>query len=162
MLLPSLCYDTRTMIYDLTDEEINELLHTQRYAHLACCHGGRPYVVPTTYAYDGKYIYMYTHSGQKVDMMRKNPVVCMQVENIVSDSVWKSAMVYGTYEELKDEPLVEAINMLKKHNRYRDIYAPFKFDATSKQLYNRGKLIVIFRITVKEMHGKAHDESSEK
>jgi nitroimidazol reductase NimA-like FMN-containing flavoprotein (pyridoxamine 5'-phosphate oxidase superfamily) len=149
------------MIRDLTDEEINELLHTERYAHLACCLDNKPYVVPTTYAYDGKHIYMYTHNGRKVDMMRKNPLVCLQVENIVSESVWKSAMVYGTYEELKDESLVEAINMLKEHTRYRDIYAPFNFDTTSKQLYNRGKLIVIFRISMKEMYGRAHDESDE-
>lgn len=130
----------------------------EKYGHLACCLKDRPYVVPTTYAYDGKHIYMYTHSGQKVDMMRKNPTVCLQVESVSSQSVWKSALVYGLYEELKDEPLVEAINMLKAHTQFREVYAPFKFDKTSKQLYNRGKLIVIFRISIREMHGKAHNK----
>ncbi|PIQ76962.1 hypothetical protein COU78_06595 [Candidatus Peregrinibacteria bacterium CG10_big_fil_rev_8_21_14_0_10_49_24] len=145
------------MIRDLSKQEVTELLTLEKYGHLACCLHDRPYVVPTTYAYDGKHIYIYTHSGQKVDMMRKNPTVCLQVENVSSQSIWKSALVYGMYEELKDEPLVDAINMLKEHTQFREIYAPFKFDATSKQLYNRGKLIVIFRVVITEMYGRAHD-----
>lgn len=146
------------MIRDLTEQEMQSLLCAERMGHLGCCLKDRPYVVPTTYAYDGRSIYIYTHNGEKVDMMKKNPQVCLQVENVASESAWKSVMVHGLYEELRDEKLVEAIRMLKEHTEYREVYAPFKFDETGKQLYNRGKLIHIFRIVIREMHGRAHEK----
>ena len=40
------------------------------------------YVVPVTYAYDGEAIYAHSLEGLKLALMRKNPHVCFEVEDV--------------------------------------------------------------------------------
>lgn len=37
--------------------------------------------------------------GQKIDWMRKNPNVCLQIDELCGDG-WKSVIIYGLYQEL--------------------------------------------------------------
>lgn len=79
-----------------------EVLKANRLAHLACASDGQPYVVPIHYAIDEHHIYSFSIPGQKIDWMRVNPKVCVQVEEYVQPSQWRSVIVNGTFEELHD------------------------------------------------------------
>jgi uncharacterized protein len=85
---------------ELTTGQIEGLLHSQVVAHLGCYGGGRPYVVPITYAYDGAHIYGYTREGMKLRLMREHSAVCLQVDRIVGITDWQSVVAWGTFEEL--------------------------------------------------------------
>ena len=87
----------------LAKPEIENILQSQSICNLACTDGKKPYVVPITYYYDGTYIYCQSHEGKKIKILRKNPQVCIQVAIVTSMNSWKSAIVYGRFEELKDE-----------------------------------------------------------
>ena len=63
------------MIGELATPHIEELLKSEVMGRIGCHHAGTTYIVPTSYAYDGRYIYVHTHEGMKVEMMRKNPAV---------------------------------------------------------------------------------------
>lgn len=91
------------MLGNLTDTEIESLLGSEVIGRIGCHADGKTYVVPISYAYDGKYIYCHTEDGMKIDFMRKNPEICFQVDNIQSMVHWQSAVLWGKFEELTDE-----------------------------------------------------------
>jgi uncharacterized protein len=91
------------MIQKLNGQEIEELLSKNVVGHIGCHANGLTYVVPISYAYDGQFIYCHTKEGLKVGLMRKNPSVCFQVDELKDIANWKSVIVQGTFEELKDE-----------------------------------------------------------
>jgi nitroimidazol reductase NimA-like FMN-containing flavoprotein (pyridoxamine 5'-phosphate oxidase superfamily) len=106
-------YKKDIMIANLTDTEIEKLLETAIIGRLGCYADGLTYVVPISYAYDGTWIYGHTGEGMKLDMMRKNPQVCFQVDSMPDMANWKSVIAWGEFEELTDyEQRSHAIRIL--------------------------------------------------
>jgi len=60
--------------------------------------------VPFYFAYQNNSLYGASTVGQKIDWMRKNPLVCVEVDEVESPQKWISAVVFGRYEELPDTP----------------------------------------------------------
>jgi nitroimidazol reductase NimA-like FMN-containing flavoprotein (pyridoxamine 5'-phosphate oxidase superfamily) len=104
------------MFGELSKEKIEEVLHGQVVGRIGCHADGTTYIVPISYAYDGKYIYGHTQEGMKVTMMRKNRVVCFEVDNLQNMANWQSVIGWGEYEELKDGPDRQAA-LQKLHER---------------------------------------------
>jgi hypothetical protein len=42
--------------------------------------------------------------GQKVEWMRRNPQVCLEVDGVNAQNSWTSVIILGRYEELLDTP----------------------------------------------------------
>jgi len=91
------------MFKKLDKEQIEKVFYENIIGRLGCNADGKTYVVPVSYAYDGKYIYVRTFEGLKISMMRKNPNVCFQVDSFENMADWKSVIAWGVFEELKDE-----------------------------------------------------------
>ena len=100
------------MLGQLNDTQINNILSSQAVGRLACTDGKKPYIVPVTYTYDGKYIYGQTNEGTKLKMLRKNPNVCFEVDMMMDMRNWQSVIVYGKFEELKNEQAKKARDIL--------------------------------------------------
>jgi len=94
-------------IHEMTAAECNRALQRIHVGRLACARDGQPYAIPVNFAFDGNYIYGFTTLGQKVEWMRANPLVCLEVDEIVSENQWMSIIVFGRYEELPDKPEYE-------------------------------------------------------
>jgi nitroimidazol reductase NimA-like FMN-containing flavoprotein (pyridoxamine 5'-phosphate oxidase superfamily) len=88
------------MIHKLDEPQIDEFLKKQLIGHIGCHAGGITYVVPLSYAYDNGYVWAHTQDGMKVDIMRKNPSVCFEVDDTRDTSNWKSVIAWGTFEEV--------------------------------------------------------------
>jgi nitroimidazol reductase NimA-like FMN-containing flavoprotein (pyridoxamine 5'-phosphate oxidase superfamily) len=76
---------------------------------LACALNNQPYIVPVYLAYHESPIgepclYGYTTVGQKIEWMRANPQVCVEVDEVKSCVHWKSVIAVGRYEELPVMP----------------------------------------------------------
>ena len=91
------------MLGNLTEDQIEEILHRNVIGRIGCSSEGVTYVVPLNYAYDGISIYAHSSLGMKIDMMRKNPEVCFQVDDIQNMVNWRSVIAWGRYEELTDD-----------------------------------------------------------
>lgn len=91
------------MIGHLTAEQIAETLNTNTLGRIGCHSGGKSYVVPVSYVFDGKHIIGHSMQGMKVDMMRDNPEVCFEVDEIKNFTNWKSVILWGRYQELENE-----------------------------------------------------------
>lgn len=91
------------MLGELSKEKIENILSSQVVGRLACSDGNQPYITPVTYIFDGKYIYGQSNEGKKLSILRKNPNVCFEVDVVTDMRNWQSVIVYGKFEELKDE-----------------------------------------------------------
>ena len=90
---------------EITDPDaIRAILDKSRIVHLGLVDDGMPYVVPMNYGYtmtDGK-ITLYLHGatkGDKLDVIRKNPVCCFEMECGVQPFEGDVACKYGTAYE---------------------------------------------------------------
>jgi len=101
------------MFGKLNETAIEQLLANQLIGRIGCHADGSTYIVPISYAYDGTYVYARTFEGRKMEMMRKNPKLCFQVDDTRDLSNWQSAVCWGDFEELKtEEQFAEAIRVL--------------------------------------------------
>jgi nitroimidazol reductase NimA-like FMN-containing flavoprotein (pyridoxamine 5'-phosphate oxidase superfamily) len=92
------------LIHEMTRQASIDLLARTRLGRLACAHGGQPYITPIYCAYDDNYLYSFSTLGQKITWMRANPLVCLEVDELVSPQDWATVIVLGTYEELPETP----------------------------------------------------------
>ncbi len=92
------------LIQELTRQASLDLLARTHLGRLACTQGAQPYVVPIYFAYDDGHLYSFSTVGQKIEWMRANPLVCVEVDEVVSPEQWVSVIVFGRYEELPDTP----------------------------------------------------------
>jgi nitroimidazol reductase NimA-like FMN-containing flavoprotein (pyridoxamine 5'-phosphate oxidase superfamily) len=92
------------LIRELTRQASLDLLARMRLGRLGCARSTQPYVVPVYFVYNNNYLYSFSTVGQKIEWMRVNPLVCVEVDEVVSPQQWTSVIVFGRYEELPDTP----------------------------------------------------------
>jgi hypothetical protein len=90
------------IVTEMDRSQCMDLLQASRHGRLACAKDDQPYVVPITYAADGNNLYSFSLVGRKVEWMRGNPKVCMQVDAFGDGPEWRSVVAFGQYEELPD------------------------------------------------------------
>lgn len=147
------------MYVNLSEEQIDALLKSEYYGHLACHNDEELYLVPITYAYDNGVLVSYTHEGKKIDMLRKNPAVCIQVEHMDSPTDWQSAMCWGNFEEITNEGEAQKA-ALQIAERFADssvvnkpMYCPLIGDI-SQCTNGDTPLPVIYRVRITKKTGK--------
>jgi nitroimidazol reductase NimA-like FMN-containing flavoprotein (pyridoxamine 5'-phosphate oxidase superfamily) len=116
------------ILRDLTEAECFAILEQSRFGHLACCKDGQPYVVPIYFAYEKGTIYSFSMLGQKVDWMRANKNVCLQIDQRGAGSGWTSVVVSGRFEEFPDTDLwrserLHGWSLLQQHSDWWEIGA---------------------------------------
>lgn len=92
------------LVEEMTVEECRKVLLGAAFGRLASALDGQPYVVPVSFAVDGEYVYLFSMPGQKVEWMRRNPRVCLEVDGVNAQNSWTSVIILGRYEELLDTP----------------------------------------------------------
>jgi nitroimidazol reductase NimA-like FMN-containing flavoprotein (pyridoxamine 5'-phosphate oxidase superfamily) len=90
------------LIHELTSDQCREVLDRAELGRLACSRFDQPYVVPIHFSFDpaNDCIYAFSTVGQKVQWMRENPKVCLEVEEIDDNHSWTTVVVFGGYEEI--------------------------------------------------------------
>jgi nitroimidazol reductase NimA-like FMN-containing flavoprotein (pyridoxamine 5'-phosphate oxidase superfamily) len=89
-------------IDELNETECREILSRASSARLGCSLNDQPYVIPVGIACEADYIYVFATMGQKIKWMRSNPKVCVQIDEIKSQSDWVSVIANGEYQELPE------------------------------------------------------------
>jgi len=91
------------MWQEMTENESRELLASKNFAHLGCVlEGNIPYVVPVNYLLVNGSVYIHSLEGTKLEALRENPSACVQVEDVRSPFNWRSAIAFGTFEEVSN------------------------------------------------------------
>lgn len=92
------------IIQELSHSKCIDLLNRAKIGRLGCTKDLQPYVVPISIVYADRYIYSFSTVGMKIEWMRLNPRVCVEVEEMTNHQEWETAIVFGTYQELSDYP----------------------------------------------------------
>lgn len=130
----------------------------QVYGRIGCQLNNRLYIVPVSYCYDGKFVYAHSREGLKIDMLRKNKDTCFQVDIVDSLAIWRSVIVWGTYEELASGRKQEEAKRLLD-NRFAPLYTSQSISRPSENIHppqsvEKRRKAVYFRIRIKEKTGR--------
>lgn len=150
-------------IEELKIDECRKILSNSILGRIACASGNQPYVVPFNFVFDGReYLYAFSTIGRKIRWMRENPLVCVEIEEIVNQYNWTTLVIFGSYEELPDEPEFErqriyAHELLSRRPMW---WQPAYVAGTHRE--QSGDIPVYFRIHIEKITGhRAAPESFE-
>ena len=147
------------MITNLEQREIDYILENNYIGNLGYISQDKPFVVPITYYFDKEknIIICYSGDGHKMNAMRKNSAVSLQVADIDSVIDWRSVLVHGDFElhfasaaksYLHQFSLGVKNIITKKEHHKPDFISEF-----SSKIYNE-EVPIVFTIKVKEITGR--------
>src|SRR4029078_12719406 len=91
------------MFGKLVNQEINQVLSENIFGRIGFTDNVNSYIIPISYAFHDNTIYCHTRQGTKLEVMRKNPSVCFEVEAISDMANWKTILCMGTFKEIENK-----------------------------------------------------------
>ena len=142
------------LIEGMSHESCIELLKSTHRGRLACSRGAQPYITVFSFTFDDEYLYGFSAIGKKIEWMRANPLVCIEADEIIARDDWRSVVIFGRYEELRDTPefcekRVAARELLAKTPTW---WEPGAF-RTADESAERSFESIFFRLTIDEITG---------
>jgi hypothetical protein len=141
------------VVNEISGQECRAVLARASIGRLGCALDNQPYVLPIYLACESDYIYVLSTFGQKIEWMRANPKVCVEVDEIASDFQWVSVIVNGRYQELPEPQYADerarARKLLETHYRW------WQTAFAERQLKAGDSLVtpIFFRIRIDSMTG---------
>jgi nitroimidazol reductase NimA-like FMN-containing flavoprotein (pyridoxamine 5'-phosphate oxidase superfamily) len=143
--------------------EIDRIIAAAMVCRIAMARDDEPYVVPVSFGYDGRAIYIHTAgSGRKISFIEDNNRVCFEVETNVSlqtdesdpcnwTFAFESVIGYGTISELTiPAEKVAGLNRIMRHYSGRDWDIDQAAIASTR----------VWRIDIESVTGKRSAENS--
>ena len=137
--------------------EIDQIINKSDVCRIAFSKDNIPYIVPLSFGYDGKFIYIHTAiEGKKVEFIEANNNVCIEfdldVKTITHDTIgckwttaYRSVIANGKiYEITKEKGMINALNQIMLH------YSGKEWNFTEKMLKN----VRIWKIEIDKIIGK--------
>lgn len=136
--------------------ELENVFRRAEVCRLAMVDDGEPYIVPLNFGYRDGHLYFHcAREGRKLDVIRKNPQVCFELETDVHlvkgekacqwSTSYESVIGWGTATISLDEKEVkEGLQVLMSH------YAEGPFDLDPRSL----SLTALIKVKVERMTGK--------
>jgi len=150
------------MLKKLTTSEKKLLLSKNYIGNLGYIDANQPYIIPITYFFDEpkNRIICYSNGGHKIDALRKDNSISLNVTDIDSVNKWRSVLVLGTYNEIEGsdaKSLLHEFSLGVKRvifeNELRDLDYIHEF---SSKIYD-GEIPIVFTIEIDELTGKSRN-----
>ena len=90
------------LITKMRSRECRDMFVRLGFGRLACVSNNRPYIVPIYFSYDADCLYCFSTLGRKIEWMRENPLVCVEVDEIRAHDNWVSVVAFGHYVEISN------------------------------------------------------------
>ncbi|MHC1709056.1 MAG: pyridoxamine 5'-phosphate oxidase family protein [Methanomassiliicoccales archaeon] len=136
--------------------ELEDVIRRAEVCRMAMVDDGEPYIVPLNFGYRDRCLYFHcARDGRKLDILRKNPKVCFELEADVRlvkgekacqwSTSYESVIGWGTASIVMDEKEVRGgLEVLMSH--YTE--GPYDFDPRSLSL------TALIKVKVERMTGK--------
>jgi uncharacterized protein len=138
----------------MRSRECREMLMNLGYGRLACACNNRPYIVPIYFAYDADRLYCFSTLGRKIEWMRENPLVCVEVDEVRGHDDWASVIVFGQYVEI---PNTREYAKSREHVRSllqkRSLWWQSGYTASQIRRKDKHPVSVFYCIQLEEMSG---------
>jgi nitroimidazol reductase NimA-like FMN-containing flavoprotein (pyridoxamine 5'-phosphate oxidase superfamily) len=142
------------LIHELTPAECVGVLETNHVARLACSRFDQPYIVPIHYSFDPERncLYAFSTAGQKIDWMRENPKVCLEVEEVGDKDHWITVLAFGRYHEIQRAPAdAEARRRAEQLLQQRQ---EWWLPGAAKVMSHEHHQMVLYRIQIERVSGR--------
>ena len=136
--------------------EVDAVIKGSRVCRLAMVDGNKPYLVPLNFGYAFPYLYFHSASeGRKLDVIRKNPNVCFEFDEVTKIMKNKEACEWGmAFKSVIGEGLAVLVDDLKEKSHGLGLvmaqYSNRSFEFPKESL---GKTAVI-KVTITSITGK--------
>jgi nitroimidazol reductase NimA-like FMN-containing flavoprotein (pyridoxamine 5'-phosphate oxidase superfamily) len=148
------------LITELTIDECRAVLRGTNLGRLACVRYSQPYIVPIYFDFYDDYLYSFATIGKKIQWMRTNPRVCVEVDHIVDQFNWTTVVAEGKYEELTKTPAYHAAR--KRAYSLFENRPDWWFPAGAKTKSSPERVAVIFRIEIEALSGREASRNTNK
>lgn len=141
-------------IQELSTDQCMDVLRRTPLGRLGCARANQPYIVPIHFSLDAdrNCVYAFSTIGQKIDWMRENPKVCLEVEEVADKDHWTTVIALGTYHEIHQRP--EEADSRKRAERLfqdrREWWLPAAAQTTSGEHHD----MVVYRIQIERLSGR--------
>jgi nitroimidazol reductase NimA-like FMN-containing flavoprotein (pyridoxamine 5'-phosphate oxidase superfamily) len=142
---------------EITDRaELEAVIADAQVCRMAMCDEDQPYVIPLSFGYaEGTFYFHCAAAGRKLDVLGKNPKVCLELEAGVSlkngakacdwGMKFRSVIAWGSVERVDaDGPKRRALDLIMAH------YAPGPFEYVEAALAKT----VVLQVKTTNMTGK--------
>jgi nitroimidazol reductase NimA-like FMN-containing flavoprotein (pyridoxamine 5'-phosphate oxidase superfamily) len=153
------------MLGKLDNQGLEELLKSQLLGRIGCHADGITYIIPVNYVYDPPYIFAHSAHGLKINLMRKNPEVCFEVDHVENFFNWQSAVCWGTFEELisieeSEKAMQMLIDKIEPYLSKWDDAHPSHGIADKASEIGTSKELVLYRIKLTKKTGRFEKRDS--
>lgn len=142
---------------EITDRaELLRILAAARVCRLAMSDGDRPYLIPLSFALDGEELVLHSaRTGRKIEILRRNPAVCFEVEEGVAVNVGPSPCETGMrFRTVIGHGVAEFVEDGPERARLLALFGP-RYGAPDRPLPpNEVERTTVLRIRVSELTGK--------
>ena len=147
-------HECTMLIHELTADECADVLSRTDLGRLGCCRFGQPYIVPIHFSFDREELCAYAFStvGQKIEWMRNNPKVCLEVEDITDRDHWTTVIVTGRYAEIGQDP--DDLDARHRAERLFQQRREWWLPGAGKTTSGERARIVLYRIEVDRLTGR--------
>lgn len=147
------------MIRVLEHKETEYILSKNYIGSLSYIFNDRPFIAPITYFFDkeNNVIIGYSAEGQKINAMRKNAKVSVNVTEIDSVNSWKSVLAHGVFEELSGSDAQAKLHQFSlgvKDLIISKEYRKLDFISQFSSMVDKDDLPIVFQIKVEDVTGK--------
>ena len=137
-------------------EDIENILRKSKVCRLAMVDGDKPYMVPLNFGYsDGCLFFHCAKQGRKIDLIKKNPNICFEVDELIRLKKaslacdwgidFKSVIGSGKAQFLEDsKEKIQALNAIMSQ------YSGRTFEYPDEML----EKTLVIKVVIKEMTGK--------
>ena len=88
------------IVREMRETECYDVIRAEQIGRLACSRDDQPYIVPIQYAYSEASIFSFSMPGKKIEIMRSNHRVCLEIEHFSNRENWCCVLVDGNFREL--------------------------------------------------------------
>jgi nitroimidazol reductase NimA-like FMN-containing flavoprotein (pyridoxamine 5'-phosphate oxidase superfamily) len=141
-------------IQELSTAQCMEVLSRTPLGRLGCARANQPYIVPIHFSFDAERscVYAFSTIGQKIDWMRENPKVCLEVEEITDRDHWTTVVALGTYQEIHQAP--EEAGARQRAERLFQDRREWWLPAAAKVSSGEHHQMVVYRIQIERLTGR--------
>jgi len=137
-------------------EDIENILRKSKVCRLAMVDGDKPYMVPLNFGYsDGCLFFHCAKQGRKIDLIKKNPNICFEVDELIRLKKaslacdwgidFKSVIGSGKAQFLEDsKEKIQALNAIMSQ------YSGRTFEYPDEML----EKTLVIKVVIEEMTGK--------
>jgi nitroimidazol reductase NimA-like FMN-containing flavoprotein (pyridoxamine 5'-phosphate oxidase superfamily) len=142
------------LIRELNPDECLDILARSSLGRLGCARYDQPYVIPIHFSFDREQrcVYAFSTIGQKINWMRENPKVCLEIEEIADKDHWTTVVAIGRYEEIHQAPdEAEA----RRRAQQRFVERPQWWLPAAAKIDGRERSdVVVYRISIDRVTGR--------